>query len=125
MLNESYFNEYKIKKGDIIGYLVVEPETLAVNYEKILPNKARRYPDNYLPKDWNQNWKKYWQKKRRQTGGFLNRYDFAYAGRDVVNQVGKIAPGVIDRATGEINKIAQQTRPLKQAGQKSNESRQK
>ena len=23
---------------------------------------------------------------RHQTGGFLNRYDFAYAGRDVVNQ---------------------------------------
>ena len=65
------------------------------------------------------------RKKRRQTGRFLNRYDFTYAGRDVVNQVGKIAPGVIDRATGEINKIAQQTRPLKQAGQKSNESRQK
>ena len=65
------------------------------------------------------------RKKRRQTGGFLNRYDFTYAGRDVVNQVGKIAPGVIDRATGEINKIAQQTRPLKQVGQKSNESRQK
>ena len=62
------------------------------------------------------------RKKRRQTGGFLNRYDFAYAGRDVVNQVGKIAPGIINRATGEINKIAQQTRPLKQAGQKSNES---
>ena len=65
------------------------------------------------------------RKKRRQTGRFLNRYDFTYAGRDVVNQVGKIAPGVIDRATGEINKIAQQTRPLKQVGQKSNESRQK
>ena len=31
---------------------------------------------------------------RRQTGGFLNRYDFAYAGRDTVNQVGKIAPGL-------------------------------
>ena len=29
---------------------------------------------------------------RRQTGGFLNRYDFAYAGRDVVNQARKVAP---------------------------------
>ena len=28
----------------------------------------------------------------RQTGGFLNRYDFAYAGRDTINHVGKIAP---------------------------------
>ena len=45
-------------------------------------------------------------KKRKQTGGFLNRYDFAYAGRDVVNQVGKIAPDIINKATSDINKIA-------------------
>ena len=45
---------------------------------------------------------------RSQTGGFLNRYNFAYAGRDTVNQVGKIAPKIINQATGEINKIAQQ-----------------
>ena len=44
----------------------------------------------------------------RQTGGFLNQYDFAYAGRDIVNQAGKIAPKIIDQASGEINKIAQQ-----------------
>ena len=37
----------------------------------------------------------------------MNRYDFAYAGRDTVNQVGKIAPGIITKATGEINKIAE------------------
>ena len=45
---------------------------------------------------------------RPQTGGFLNRYDFAYAGRDVINQVGKVAPKIISQATGEINEIAQQ-----------------
>ena len=45
---------------------------------------------------------------RRQTEGFLNRYDFAYADRDVVNQVGKVAPKLISQATGEINKLAQQ-----------------
>ena len=44
----------------------------------------------------------------RQMGGFLNRYNFAYAGRDIVNQVGKIAPDIINKAAGEINKIAQQ-----------------
>ena len=44
----------------------------------------------------------------RQTGGFLNSYDFAYAGRDTVNQVGKIAPGIINKATSDINKIAEQ-----------------
>ena len=47
------------------------------------------------------------QMSRRQTGGFLNRYDFAYAGRDVVNQAGKVAPKNISQATGNINKIAQ------------------
>ena len=48
------------------------------------------------------------KRKRRQTGGFLSRYDFAYAGRDVVNQAGKIAPGIINKATSDINKIAQE-----------------
>ena len=36
----------------------------------------------------------------------MNRYDFAYAGRDTVNQVGKIARGIINKATSDINKIA-------------------
>ena len=48
------------------------------------------------------------KKSRRQTGRLLNRNDFAYAGRDVANQVGKIAPKMISQATGEINKIAKQ-----------------
>ena len=38
------------------------------------------------------------QMSRRQIGDFLNRYDFAYAGRDVVNQVGKIASNIINQA---------------------------
>ena len=41
-------------------------------------------------------------------GGFLNRYYFIHAGRDTVNQVGKIAPNIINQANGQINKIAQQ-----------------
>ena len=45
---------------------------------------------------------------RRQTGGFVSRYDVTYAGRDVVNKTGKVAPKIINEATGEINKIAQQ-----------------
>ena len=44
--------------------------------------------------------------RRRQTGGFLNRYDFTYAGRDTVNQLGKIAPGIIKYASGQIDEIA-------------------
>ena len=45
-------------------------------------------------------------KRRKQTGGFLSRYDFAYAGRDTVNQVGKIALNIIKNATSQIDKIA-------------------
>ena len=52
-------------------------------------------------------WKSYWEKKKTPKRGILNRYDFAYAGRDTVNQVGKIAPKIIQQATGEIDKIAQ------------------
>ena len=46
------------------------------------------------------------KKRSHQRGGFLNRYNFTYAGRDVVNQAGKIAPNIIKQATGEIDKIA-------------------
>ena len=47
-------------------------------------------------------------RKRRQLGGFLNRYDFTYAGRDTVNQAAKVAPGVIKNAGDEINNIAKE-----------------
>ena len=64
LLNESYFDKYKIKKGDILGYLVVEPKNIKIKYEKNPPVKTRRPPDNYLPKEWSKNWKAYWQKKK-------------------------------------------------------------
>ena len=47
------------------------------------------------------------KRKKRQTGRFLSRYDFAYAGRNAVNQAGKVAPSIINKATSDINKIAQ------------------
>ena len=110
LLNESYFEKYTINKGDVIGYFIIEPDDIKVHYagkEKTSRRKMKP-PNNYLPKDWQKHWKNYFQKKksRRQTGGFLSRYDFVYAGRDVVNQVGKVAPKMISQATGEINKIA-------------------
>ena len=46
--------------------------------------------------------------KRTQKCGFLNRYDFAYAGRDTVNQVGKIAPDLIRNASSKLSNIVQQ-----------------
>ena len=48
------------------------------------------------------------RKNKRQYGGFLNRYDFAYAGRDTVNQAAKVAPEIIKAATNDVNKIAEQ-----------------
>ena len=59
------------------------------------------------PKNGAKTGKRTGRKKKRQTGGFLNGYDFAYAGRDTVNQVGKIAPGIINKANSDINKIDQ------------------
>lgn len=46
--------------------------------------------------------------KKTQVGGFLNRYDFACAGRDVVNQVGKIVPNIIKNTSNNINKIVKE-----------------
>ena len=52
------------------------------------------------------------RKRSRQKGGFLNRYDFAYAGRDVVNQAFKNldqrSPALIKDLTGELNNIVEQ-----------------
>ena len=47
-------------------------------------------------------------RKRTQKGGFLNRYNFSYAGMDTVNQVGKIAPSLIKNSSSKINNIVQQ-----------------
>ena len=46
--------------------------------------------------------------QRTQRGDVLNSYDFVYAGRDKVNQVEKISPGIIKNATKEINDVAEQ-----------------
>ena len=108
LLNESYFDKYKIQKGDIIGYLVLKLPNLKIKYEKNPPVKTWRPPNNYLPKEWSKIGRRTGKRKKRQTGGFLNRYDFAYAGRDVVNQVGKVAPSIINKATADISKIVQE-----------------
>ena len=48
------------------------------------------------------------QKQKKQIRGILNRYDFSYNGRDIVNQAAKVAPGVIKASTNDINNIAKQ-----------------
>ena len=45
------------------------------------------------------------KKTRREIGNFLNYYDFAYVGKDTVNQAAKVAPGIIKGATNKISKI--------------------
>ena len=50
----------------------------------------------------------YIPKTEKGGGGFLNRYDFAYAVRDVVNLADEVAPGVIKTATNDINNIAKE-----------------
>ena len=35
----------------------------------------------------------------------MNRYNFAYAGRDIVNQAAKVVPGVIKQATNDIDQM--------------------
>ena len=51
------------------------------------------------------------RKRQRQKGGFLNRCDFAYAGRNVVNQafknLDKTAPALIQNLKGELNDVLQ------------------
>ena len=102
VLNTSYTEDLKIKKNSILGFLVFEPENLKFKYA--IKKKTKR--GKGLPKNWEQTWRTYWKKRSLRIGGFLNRYDFAYAGRDVVNQAGKISPNIIKQATGEIDKIA-------------------
>ena len=50
-----------------------------------------------------------YSRRKKQRGGFLNRYDFAYAGRDAVNQVAKnlekIGPALIEKTSKELERI--------------------
>ena len=65
LLNESYFEKYTINKGDVIGYLIIEPDDIKVHYAT--KEKSSRWktkpPNNYSPKDWQKRWKNYFQKK--------------------------------------------------------------
>ena len=50
-------------------------------------------------------------RRKRQRGGFLNRYDFAYAGRDTVNQASKqlnaLAPKLLEQFTTGLDKVSE------------------
>ena len=75
LLNESYFEKYTISKGDIVGYLVFESDTLKVQYEakekqprqSLSSHTKRKYPGDYLPQNWQWELKNYWQKTTSTT----------------------------------------------------------
>ena len=87
-INKSFEDYVKTEKGQPLGFLVVEPEKR--KEEKEGKKRKRRVLS----------WK-----RKSQKGGFLNCYDFAYAGRDTGNQAAKVAPGIIKGATKDINNI--------------------
>ena len=66
LLNESYFNKYQINKEDVIGYLIIGLEDIKVHYtKKEKPSRKKtKQTNNYLPKDWSERCKNYFQKKK-------------------------------------------------------------
>ena len=99
ILNKSCGETLEIKKNNPLGFVVIEPENLKFKHETT-KNKRKK---TLLSKT-----TQYKPKTQKTTWRFLNRYDFAYAGRDTVNQAAKVAPGVIKAATNDINNIAEQ-----------------
>ena len=111
ILNKSCELPTEIKKDCVLGFFVAEPEHLKFQYETTTQiKKAKKKKQTTL------SWK-----KKVQFGGFLNRYDFAYAGTDTVNQAAKVAPGVIKNAANEINNIAKEkiTQIITQGGKET------
>ena len=60
VLNTSYTEDLKIKKNSILGFLVIEPENLKFKYA--IKKKTKR--EKGLPKNSEQMWKTYWEKKK-------------------------------------------------------------
>ena len=96
----------------MIGCLLFEPEDFNVGYfaKEKTPSKEKKMktnpPNNYLLKNWSSEWKNYFEKKT--SWGFFKPLWLRYAGRDIVNQAGKVTPKILIQATGEINKTAQE-----------------
>ena len=93
-IKKIFFDTISNKKGHTLGFLDIEPEDLKPQY---VPPKIQKVKTKVV-----------YQRRKLQTEVFLSRYDFAYVGRDVVNQVAKNAPRVIRGATNDINNIAKQ-----------------
>ena len=100
LLNESFEDTVKIPKNQALGFVVIKPEHLKFRYETstVKKKKAIQKRKTTLSKSN--------RRRLRQLGGFLNQYNFAYAGRDVVNQATKVVPDIIKAATKDINAVA-------------------
>ena len=96
ILNKSYKEHIKINRNSVLGFVVIEPEYLSFKHETTKSKERKRY---YRKRGATG------RKRKRHRGGWLNRYDFAYAGRDAVNQAAKVAPGVIKQATHDIDQM--------------------
>ena len=99
LFNKFFEETVKIEKNQPLGFFAIEPENFNFKYET--KNKKKRTIQNKKSLSKKKN-----QKQKRPLGGFLNRYDVAYAGRDIVNQASKVASGVIKTAANNINVIA-------------------
>ena len=70
LLSESYLNNYEIKNGDDVGYLIIEPSDIKIYYEaKQKINQKKKCPNNYTPKNWSNIWKDYFHKKKISSDG--------------------------------------------------------
>ena len=95
LLNLSFTENFTLKNATLLDfYCSIQKTKLFLN----IPRQSR-YSTRTR--------KRWYRKRRRQTGFFLNRYNFGYAGRDTVNQLGKVAPGVIKEASSQMKNIAQ------------------
>ena len=56
ILNSSFLSNLNTKKGDLIGYLLFEPDKnvnlFYIKKKSTYSQKKKRCPDNYLPKNW-------------------------------------------------------------------------
>ena len=100
LLNEYFEDTVKIPKNQALGFVVIKPEHLKFRYETSTGKKKKAIQKRKTTLS------KSNRRRLRQLGGFLNQYNFAYAGRDVVNQATKVVPDIIKAATKDINAVA-------------------
>ena len=96
VLNKSVEDTAEIKKKQPLGFLVWN----LITYNFIMYQRKRKQPKRKF--------RRTNQRRKRQSGDFQNRYDFSYAGGDVVNKAAKFFPSLNKAATNDINNIAEQ-----------------